>query len=233
MSEIETAQQVYDRLWHSAQAAFAAGQVTLDPWLDRQAEDTRRGLTLIARPDAATRDRIAAFIDELNAQTPGQYVYRAEQLHITILSLISASAAFDLARAPVERYNALLVDLFSEIAPFRVRMEQVTAALDSVLVCGDADGDALNALRERVRMRLSTAGLGDGLDHRYRSVTAHMTVLRFRRPPDNLPALAAALTAARTRSFGTFAVEQIAMVTNDWYMSPDQVSTLARYRLGG
>ncbi len=72
MSEREGPQQIYDRMWRNAQAAFAAGQVASDPWLDRQGDDTRRGLTLIARPDTPTRERITAFINELRGCAPEQ-----------------------------------------------------------------------------------------------------------------------------------------------------------------
>uniref|UniRef100_UPI002C41F4D6 2'-5' RNA ligase family protein n=1 Tax=Aggregatilinea sp. TaxID=2806333 RepID=UPI002C41F4D6 len=145
MSDSNTPQHIYDHLWANARAAFDAGEIVPDPWLGR-GDDTRRGLTLIARPDAPTRERIAAFIEDLQGCAPDQYFYRPDQLHITVLALVAASEAFDLARVPVAQYETALADLFAGCAPFRVRIDQVVAAPDAVIVCGDADGGALNAL---------------------------------------------------------------------------------------
>jgi 2'-5' RNA ligase len=90
----------------------------------------------------------------------------------------------------------------------------------------------LNVLRDRLREQLSQAGLGTSLDCRYRIVTAHVTILRFCAQPANLPALVAFLTSLRDHDLGTFRVDQVELVTNDWYMSHDRVEVLARYALG-
>jgi 2'-5' RNA ligase len=107
----------------------------------------------------------------------------------------------------------------------------VTASPDCVMVCGHSDGDALNVLRDRLREQLAQAGLGASLDRRYRILAAHVTVLRFCTQPPNLPALAAFLTSLRDHDLGTFRVDQVEFVTNDWYMSHDRVEVLARYPL--
>jgi len=80
---------------------------------------------------------------------------------------------------------------------------------------------------------LAAAGLGATLDRRYRSVTAHMTILRFQAPPRDLPGMAAYLAALRDHAFGQFDVEQVDLVTNNWYMSHDAVTVLERYALEG
>ncbi len=36
--------------------------------------------------------RLGVVMDELNAIVPGQHVYRADELHVTLLALINASA---------------------------------------------------------------------------------------------------------------------------------------------
>lgn len=192
--DLHTARAVYARLWADAQAQFATGTVKTDPYLDRRESDTRRGLTLVLRPDGEAKARITAALDELGDLAPGQYRYHPDELHITVLSVISA-------------------------------------APDAVFVYGESDGDALNLLRERVRESLRAAGLAEHLERRYRSVTAHMTVLRFRSTPAKLPALVAYLEQHRQHDLGAFTARQIDFVSNDWYMSRDIVRVLHRYTL--
>jgi len=229
----ETPRQVYDRLWAEAQDWFAAGRARLDPHLPDRSGDERRGLSLIIRPDAPTVARVMAALDGLRQRAPGQHLYRADELHITALSLIGAAPGFDLDAVPLDRYRAVLSGVFAEVAPFAVQFTGLTASPESVMVCGDAPGDALNRLRDRLREQLAAAGLGATLDRRYRSVTAHMTILRFQAPPRDLPGLAAYLAALRDHAFGQFAVEQVDLVTNNWYMSHDAVTVLERYALEG
>jgi hypothetical protein len=95
------------------------------------------------------------------------------------------------------------------------------------------DGDALNALRDRLREELPRAGLAGTLDRRYRISTAHSTFLRFRSVPDRLPELVRGLEAARTREFGAFTVDHLDFVINDWYMSHNKGSIIERYTLRG
>ena len=79
---------IYDKLWREAAAAFADGKVELDPFLPHKAGDERRGATLIARPAPAVRDRVAAWLQQLDAACPGQHLYRPEELHVTVMSIL-------------------------------------------------------------------------------------------------------------------------------------------------
>ena len=231
MPDPDPAQTVYDWLWADALAMFATGKVRTDPHLLDRAADDRRGLSLIIRPTPDMIARLTGLIDRLREIVPGQHVYRPDELHITLLALLSATSGLDLGAVPLAAYRTLLADLFAHMRPFEVHFTGVTASPDGVMVCGHSEGDALNILRDRLREALVQAGLGASLDRRYRIVTAHVTILRFRDQPANLPALVEFLSAARGCDLGSFRVGQIELVTNDWYMSHDRVEVLARYAL--
>jgi 2'-5' RNA ligase len=231
MSRGDPAQAIYDRLWAEARDLFAAGRVRTDPHLSNRAADARRGISLIIRPSPDMIARMGAVIDELRAIVPGS-ISTGPANCITLLSLISVSAAFDLSAAPLDRYRALFENLFPRVQPMNIHFSGVTASPDSVFVFGYAEDGALNTLRDHLRDELTHAGLGDGLDRRYRSVTAHSTILRFQTLPESLPELVRFLETARTRDLGTFRADQVEFVFNDWYMTQDVVRVLARYPLG-
>ncbi|MBN1678870.1 MAG: 2'-5' RNA ligase family protein [Anaerolineae bacterium] len=234
---VESAQQIINRLWADALDVFGAGQVHTDPFLlDRAADnrraDNRRGVTLVIRPDAATCARIAPVLDRLCTCAPDQYHYRLDELHITVLSLISASEGYNPAGVPLDAFRARFESLFPRLNPFSIHYRGVTASPDSVMLWGVSGDDALNDLRDRLRQELRAVGLGDGLDHRYRVVTTHTTVLRFVSQPRDLPGLVSELKALHEFDMGTFEVSSIDFVDNDWYMSHDRVKLLGRYHLG-
>lgn len=224
---------LYDRLWDEALAFFRAGRVEIDPLLDRRESDDRRGLTLAARLDGAALGRLSGVLDDLRALAPEQHLYRPDELHITVLSVISAASGFDLARVPVNAYKSLFEALFAVTAPFTVHLRGLTASRSCALICGYSPDGALNALRDRLRAGLRAADLVDGLELRYQSTAAHITALRFRAPPANLDALAAYIAARRDADYGPCPIHAIEFVVNDWTMSHDRVRLLARYALGG
>ena len=231
MSTNDAARQIYDQLWADASVRLAAGAVAIDRHLAEREADRRRGITLIARPGPAAGARIAELIGELRAQEPEQHFYRPDELHVTVMTLVSASETFDLSHTPLAAYKAILAGLFARSCPFRINFRSVTASPGAVLVQGFVAGDRLNQLREEIRRELERAGLGESLDARYRIVTAHATIMRFRAPLRDPRQLAAQLCAARERTLGSTQVDPIDFVFNDWYMSHDRVRVLATYPL--
>jgi 2'-5' RNA ligase len=231
MSTRDAAQQVYDQLWAEISERLAIGAVAIDHHLSKREADRRRGITLIARPGPQAAARIAGLIGELRAQEPEQYFYRPDELHVTVMTLVSASDSFDLSRTPLAAYQSILAEQLAQLCPFRIDFSGVTASPGAVLVQGFVEGDRLNQLREAIRRELGRAGLGESLDTRYRIVTAHTTVMRFRSPPRDPQQLAERLRAARERDFDSTLVDRLDFVFNDWYMSHDRVRVLATYPL--
>lgn len=83
--------ECYDRLWSEAIGTIRAGSVETDPVLAAGMPDRRRGLTLIARPSPLVRRRVAAFLDGLREIEPEQHYYAPSELHVTVLSLFTAT----------------------------------------------------------------------------------------------------------------------------------------------
>lgn len=245
MSNLAAAQAVYDRLWAEARPSFLAGEAITDPHLPDRAHDTRRGITLLIRPTPDVIARITTLIDQISAIVPGQHLYDADTLHLTVLSLISAAPDVTLDAIPADAYRAVFEAVIPTLQPFEIQFTGVTASRDSVFVYGHSAGDALNDLRARLRGPLHVAALAERLEQRYRSTTTHSTILRFQTPPepDHLGDLVTFLDdyapaqpdAPAHREppaiIGTFTVREIEFVYNDWYMARDVVRILGRYPL--
>lgn len=218
---------LYQQLWADSCAALAAGDVEIDQYLAAPGSDRRRGMTLLLRPSAAIRTQIAALLDRLRALEPDQYYYRADELHVTILSLILATEQFDQRQIPLALYQDLASELCASTSAFQLRFSGITASRAAVMIQGFAAHDQLNQLRDRIRARFRQAGIGAGLDLRYHTVTAHSTAIRFCAPLRDPQRFAAALADARQEDFGTMCVERAELTLNDWYMSRDRVELLA------
>ena len=205
--------------------------VDLDPVLHSRAPDLRRGLTVVARPLAVVRRRVAEFLREVGRLEPDQYYYAVSELHVTVLSLFTATVEHEPFFAQKERYKSAVAAALKSFAPICIVFEGVTASPGTVMIQGFLENESLNELRDRLRCQLRACGLGQGLDERYRLRTAHTTVARFRSPLSNSGRFGTALEATRRRAFGETTVRGLSLVEHDWYMSHRATKIVKRYRL--
>lgn len=221
----------YDRLWSEAIGRIRAGGVETDSVLAAGTPDRRRGLSLIARPSPSVRRRVAAFLDGLREIEPEQHYYAPSELHVTVLSLFTATVDHAPLLARTVRYASAADAAMRRAAPFRIRFAGVTATPGAILVQGFFEDDALDDLRDSLRRQLRAVALAEGVDTRYRAETAHVTVARFCAPLRDGERLAARIERARRRLFGTTIVRSVSLVENDWYMTRRTTRTVKRYRL--
>ena len=220
----------YDAIRDRNAAAIRAGDLDLDDRLARGA-DPRRGLTVIARPDAALAARFAQLLDELDAPAPGQYRQPVADMHVTILSLFTVCEDHAAQMARLDAYRAAVRSALVGMPAFDIVFRGAIASRGAVLARGYPLDATLDLLRERLRLALRERGLDAALDQRYRLVTAHATLMRFVQPLAQPGRFADALDALCDRPFGTMRVERVALVQNDWTMSSGALQTIDTFGL--
>jgi 2'-5' RNA ligase len=223
----------YDELWSDSIGRIRAGTIDLDLVLAARGADQRRGLSVMARPSAAVRQRVLEFLKEMRRLEPEQYYYLGSEFHVTVLSMFTATVNHRPFLAQKARYAAAVQSVLQHAPPVPIDFEGVTASAGGVMIQGFLRDDSLNELRDALRNELRNCGLGGELDQRYRLHTAHMTVVRFRAPLVNSGRFARALQRARQRPFGATVVKTCSMVEGDWYMSRPNTRIVQRYRLAG
>jgi len=221
----------YDTLWDEAAPDVRAGCVATDAWALRKADDARRGVTLLAHPAAPVADALAAFLAQLRVLEPDQYYYPRADLHLTVLSLFSATTDYAPYLAHLDAYRSAVDEALDGAPPFAIDCVGVTLTAGTVLAQGFPRDDTLARVRERLRAALTARGLGGAVDQRYRLETAHTTLVRFVAPLRQPGRFVDALEAARHRTFGTSLVTRMELVLGDWYQSSEVARPLADYTL--
>lgn len=224
---------IYDQLWNEAIPAFERGEPQLDPFLPDKSKDKRRGLSLAFWPSESVRQNIQTFLQQLAAEFTGQYFYQPEELHVTVLTLISGSELWQREMGDVPAFRTLLGEILRRHAPFKIEFRGVTAAPNAVLIQGFPLDDGLPKIREEVRRSFAQNGLADRLDRRYANSAAHITAVRFCQSRANWRRLANVLKENRQTYFGEMPVEKLKLVFGDWYASADIVKTFDEYHLPG
>jgi 2'-5' RNA ligase len=222
---------IYDQLWQEAVTALGQGQPKLDPFLPGKADDHRRGVSLMFRPSEAVVSRIKAFLDPLAAQFPGQYFYPPEDLHVTVVTLISASELWENEFVDVPAFRGIVREVLGRHSAFDVEFRGITAAPNAVMIQGFARGDTLENVRRDLRREFIERGFPNRLDRRYPNQAAHITALRFCNRDADWKQLLARLAANRQTHFGETHVETLQLVLSDWYASAKDRRLLEEFHL--
>lgn len=220
----------YDNLYKNSLQVFSSQGVEVDHNIDNPKDD-RYGLTLIVRPDENTRKKMMEFINELSKIDSLQYYYPSSDIHITILSIISCTAGLKLKNIEVSDYINLIAHQLKGIGRFELNMEGITASPSCIMVRGYPTDDTLNSIRNRLRSAFKLSDLVQSLDQRYLLQTAHSTVMRFRQPLTRKNLFLEKTESFRDHNFGTFEVQKVELVYNDWYQRSSNVQLLHSFDL--
>jgi 2'-5' RNA ligase len=223
--------EIYETLWNDAVAAFERGQPQVDAHLSDRANDLRHCVTLVLSPSPAVRDAVADYLRCLATLCPGQHFYRPDELHVTVLSVISGTEHWQREMDRLPDCRRVIGEALSRHAPFKITFRGVTASPASVLIQGFPAGESLIAIRQDLREAFAQNGLGDMPDRRYKLTGAHMTAMRFAKPVSDLKPLLSFLKESRGFLFGECEVNEFQLIFDDWYASAEQVRVLQEYSL--
>jgi 2'-5' RNA ligase len=225
------ARRIYEQLWSETGALLKSGRMRIDPRLRDHAGDDRRGVTLVARPDADVRRRVGKFLREAAAVCPRQHFYKPSELHVTVMAIIAGSEFWreEILQLPAGR--AILDGVLKNYRAFQIDFQGVTVSPDAVMIQGFPADDGLSRLRDGLRDAFRKGGLGENLDRRYKTVTAHLTVMRFAEPEADWKRLYDFLEAHRETDFGGTRFQALQLIWSNWYASAGVVRVLKTYSL--
>jgi hypothetical protein len=168
-----------DRIYRDIELKFercrTIGEVVIDPYLADGRLDRRRGLTLIARPSAEVRSRIAQIQEVIQTAAGDQYYYPPEDLHFTVLSVIPASDSYEANEESDRLFQGIVSKAARSARQTRIILRGVISSDDSILVKGFPLDSSLQHLRSELRRLIRDTRFAADLDRRYPIRTAHMT----------------------------------------------------------
>jgi 2'-5' RNA ligase len=229
--DFETPDAIYKLLWKDNFPAITRGDVDIDPFLSNPRKDKRRGLTLIFRPSDELAESILSFVSEIKQIEPDQYFYDRTNLHFTVLPLFTATTDYLRNYACLPEFEDAVTAAVRDMPAFTIQITGLTVSRGAVLVCGYPDSETLNDIRNKLRLSLANKCLSDGLDKRYRLITAHSTVVRFSSQLRDPGGFSEFILENRNHNFGLFMVKELQLVKNDWFMTQKHTPIIARYFL--
>jgi 2'-5' RNA ligase len=221
-------QEHYHQLYTKSAKSILAGHYTLDPQLKNE-DDSRFGITLLLRPSKKIKTNIQLFLEELKTVDPVQYYYCETDIHITLMSIISCYKGFTLDKINVQDYIEIIQKSLEDLGEIKIDCKGVTASDSAIMIQGFPTDETLNDLRDKLRERFKKSTLEQSIDSRYAISTAHSTVVRFQEKLQNPTAFMQVIEKFRTYDFGSFSVENIELVYNDWYQRKSKTIHLSDF----
>lgn len=231
--------EIYNNMWFSAIEQYKSNNCELDP-LIHSPLDTRAGTTVLAyfydKQDETdvnknVRINIANFIEKLRELEPKQYFYPLDELHLTVLSIISCVPEFTLADIKLPEHIAAFKAALKGIKRFKIHVKGITISPSCVVLQGFPDDESLATLRNILRECFTQAKLTTSIDARYKITTAHTTIMRFHQPLKQPEPFVELLATHREHDFGTLEVNQLDYVFNNWYQQLSVTKNLSYARL--
>jgi 2'-5' RNA ligase len=221
---------LYSKMWVDSIDRFKNNNCETDLLLN-DPTDTRRGITVLTYFNNSVEVKISNFLEELKIIEPEQYYYPKNELHLTILSIISCIAGFKLSNIDVEEYTSIFKDTVKDIGGFKVKYKGITVSSSCILVRGFPDVKQLSHLRNSLRVNFQKADLESSIDSRYEITTAHTTAVRCLAPFKNSDNVMKTLTKYRDYDFGTLEVNSLELVFNNWYQNLSITKNLSSLKL--
>jgi len=108
---------LYSQMWIDSIDKFKNNDCDIDPLIN-DPTDMRRGITVLSYLDNSVGGKISNFLKELKVIESEQYYYPKNELHLTILSIISCTKDFKLSNIDVEAYSHIFKETIKNIGGF-------------------------------------------------------------------------------------------------------------------
>ncbi|MFA8433559.1 MAG: 2'-5' RNA ligase family protein [Marinifilaceae bacterium] len=220
----------YNKLYQDSIKKIRSDSYQIDKLIDSN-NDKRFGITLLLRPDSSVRAKIQKFLSEIRVIDPNQYFYPDSDLHVTVMSIITCYDGFELSQINVDNYVDTIQKSIRGLSRFTLEFKGLTVSPSCLMVQGFLADDSLNQIRNNIRSEFKYTDLEESIDKRYAIQTAHSTIFRLKNQLANKEKFLEKVHEYRDFCFGTFEVDTLELVFNDWYQRKEYVKTLYNFRL--
>ncbi len=220
----------YSKLYNESIYNISIDKYAIDSLIDSKIEK-RFGITLLIRPTNEVKNKIQNFINELKEVEPNQYYYPNSDLHITVMSIISCYDGFSIEKIEPLKYIELIKKCLSLNQNIEINFKGLTASNSCIMLQGFMNNNQLNEIRDNLRFEFKNSKLEQSLDKRYSIQTAHSTIVRFKNYFKQKQSFLKIIDKYSDYDFGTFTVNKIELVYNDWYQRKEFVKKIYEFEI--
>ena len=220
----------YNKLFTESLDKFKNNNFEYDNFLD-SSTDKRYGITLVIRPSEQVKANILKIQNEIKKLTKDQYFYPLEDLHITLLPVISCEENFYLDSINIDSYIKLIENSIANFKNFKIQFKGITASASCLMVKGFPIDDSLENIRNSIRESFKNSDLYNSIDKRYILKSAHITFFRFKNMVNDIDSFIDILKGYQNIDLGFSDIKQIDLYFNDWYFKSNNSVLLYKFKI--
>lgn len=218
----------YNNLYTKSIQKISNDNYQIDHLIDSSL-DKRFGITLVIRPSVEVKNEIQKFLNQLKSIDPNQYYYQNSDIHITVMSIISCYDGFKLDDIELSEYIKTIEESIITNSNIKIEFKGITASPSCVMIQGFMNNESLNEIRNNLRENFKNTTLEQSIDKRYSIQTAHSTVVRFKETLNKKFEFLKTIEVFKDYNFGSFSVNNMELVYNDWYQKEKHVKELFKF----
>ncbi len=211
---------LYTTIHSEGVKALRGGKENLDHHLQNVERDSRRGLTLLVNLNGLMSENYGLLVKEMRGVEPRQYYYPETDLHVTVLTLISAGAHFHSNEVINDKIMQIINFATLNVKPFEIEFRGIILSNGAIIIKGYYQ-EGLHELRDNIRRFATQYGFKP--KERYQSISAHVTFGRFVSKLENRNKFLKKIETYQDFKIGAVQVEQMELVIHDWYNSRKNV----------
>jgi len=182
-----------------------------DSYLANAKNDNRMSVALLIRISPSVTDKISDCITNLKAIDNNIYYYSKNEFHITVMDILKGESNRSIPQNLNEYINCIK-ECASEINPFKIKFEGLTASDNAIMVKGYYEYE-LQKFRVLLRNALRKRGLA--LEERYETISSHITIARIHEKLYNPNEIVKYIE--QNHSFGIMEVNSFELSFHNWY----------------
>jgi 2'-5' RNA ligase len=195
-------------------------QEEVDPILNHLEQDNRLGLTLLISLQCKITEKIGIVQEKIAKIEPTQYFYPASDIHMTILDIISASSDYERDEAQIKKLISIIERVIIKLPSFTIRFQGLAVSKGAILIKGYYNQE-LQQLRSKIRRIVTEEGID--FKERYQSLSAHVTIARFKTILNNREKLLELIEEYRDLEIGSVTINELDLVVHDWYNAKKEI----------
>ncbi len=215
--------EIYNQMFEESSRSILRGGISLDPHLLNLELDKRLGISLLI----PVQNDFLPQINQIKLLEPDQYFYPSTDWHITLQVIVTGNNQFNPENHPIRKYISILDSVLNDIHSFKIDFHGLTLSDGAVLAQGFSE--EIQKIRKKIRTAFDSEGLV--IHERYFPQTAHVTLMRFRKPLQNPRTFINILKEARNIPFGYYQVNSVKLNICDWYNQKEKRYELSSFML--
>jgi 2'-5' RNA ligase len=145
------------------------------------------------------------------------------------MPVISCYEGFDISSRAWQKYFSVIEKAINGVKRVELFFQGVIFSPSCIMIKGFPLNEQLEVFRDNLRRHFGDTDLEQSLDKRYKLVTAHSTVVRFKKPIVHMDKMLELMDKYKDRVFGRTVFDHVDFVFNDWYQREEHVRILKRF----